>query len=203
MKKIFAFILAVCMTVGILAGCKNTADSAASFGDHTGVSTEKATLSSEAPTEKQETTIDPAETIDAEPKLPVEMSMKELEEKLGFGYNIPDEEAYPGTIVSKYDDSLGENGGIVLEYTFDGLTVYAMKYEETEIDAYDGWETEYAERGSEQINGIEVRFRGQPVVPDYRGNAFWKQNGYQYILNCETAPGTDIMSILPIFIENE
>ena len=203
MKKIFALIFAVFMTASIFAGCRSTADSAASFGDHTVFSSEEATLSSEAPAEKEETTIDPAETIYAEPIFPVEMSMEELEEKLGFGYDLPDKEAYPGTIVSKYDDSLGENGGIVLEYTFDGFTVYAMKYEETEIDAYDGWETEYAERGSELINGIEVRFRGQPVVPDYRGIAFWKQNGYQYILNCETAPGTDIMSILPIFMENE
>lgn len=140
-------------------------------------------------------------STEAEGQFPSEMSMEELEEKLGFGYTLFNEDAYPGTIVSKYDDSLGETGGILLEYTFDGFFVYAMKYEESGIDAYDGWETEYAERGSEVINGVEVRFRGQPMVPDYRGVAFWKQNGYQFILNCETAPGSDIMSVLPLFME--
>ena len=57
---------------------------------------------------------------------PPVMTMEEIEEKLGFGYALPSEEAFSGTIVSKFDDSLGENGGILLEYTFDGFTVYAI-----------------------------------------------------------------------------
>ncbi len=137
----------------------------------------------------------------AEPVFPTEMTMEELEAKLGFGYKLPDESEYSGTIVSKFDDSLGEQGGILLEYSFDGYVVYAMKYKDDGTDAYDTWQTDYAERGSEVIDGVEVRFRGQPTVPDYRGIAYWKQDGYQYILNCETAPGVDIMRLLPLFIE--
>lgn len=200
MKKLFALFLTVLMTASLFAGCRNSVGPAASNSSST---TEEVVPTTENPTEKDEATIDPAETIHTEPVFPIEMTMEELEAKLGYGYMLPDENAYPGSIISKYDESLGENGGILLEYTFDGFTVYAMKYEETEIDAYDGWETEYAERGSEVINGVEVRFRGQATVPDYRGIAFWRQNGYQYILNCETAPSTDIMTILPIFIENK
>jgi hypothetical protein len=200
MKKLFALFLTVLMTASLFAGCGSSVCPAAS---NSSSATEEVVPTTENPTEKDEATIDPAETIHTEPVFPIEMTMEELEAKLGYGYMLPDENAYPGSIISKYDESLGENGGILLEYTFDGFTVYAMKYEETEIDAYDGWEPEYAERGSEVINGVEVRFRGQSMVPDYRGIAFWRQNGYQYILNCETAPSTDIMTILPIFIENK
>ena len=146
--------------------------------------------------------LQPSETIDAEPQLPPEMSMEELEAKLGYGWELPEAGTYPGEIVSKFDDSLGENGGILLEYRFDDFVVYAAKYADDGTYAYESWAWDSAERGSETINGVEVRFLGEPTVPDYRDTAFWEQNGYQYILNCATAPGVDIMSVLPLFMED-
>ena len=205
MKRRFLSILCVALfaasLTSLFAACKSTQQ-----GANTSMKPVEEITSEEAAAHTTEAPVSstlPEKPISTEVEVhfPAEMSMEELEEKLGFGYTLFNEDAYPGTIVSKYDDSLGETGGILLEYTFDGFTVYVMKYEEGEIDAYDGWETEYAERGSEVINGVEVRFRGQPMVPDYRGVAFWRQNGYQYILNCETAPGSDIMSLLPLFME--
>ena len=148
--------------------------------------------------------IDPAETICAEPHATPEMSMEELEAKLGYGYQLPDESTYSGTIISKFDDSLGEDGGILLQYELEDTSyVFAAKYPDLGTDAYDEWWTDYAERGSEIVNGVEVRFRGDSTRPDYRGIAYWKQNGFQYTLYCETSPFTDIMSILPLFIEVE
>lgn len=148
-------------------------------------------------------TVDPAETIDAEPHLPPEMSMEELEAKLGYGWKLPEAGTWPGEIVSKFDDSLGENGGILLEYHFDGFVVYAAKYADDGTDAYESWSQDSAERGSELIDGVEIRFLGEPTVPDAIDTAIWKRDGYQYILNCATAPGVDLMTILPLFMDDE
>ncbi|MBR6376389.1 MAG: hypothetical protein IKS05_01335 [Oscillospiraceae bacterium] len=143
-------------------------------------------------------------TAPTEPPGPVEMTMEEIEAKLGFGYKLPDESEYEGKITASINEDLGDNGAISLKYSFDGFSVYAVKYRDSSgADAYDTFAGQWAERGSETIHGIEVRFRGEPTVPEDRGVAYWEQNGFQYRLNCETAPGTDIMKILPIFMEEE
>ena len=148
-------------------------------------------------------TVVPAETVDAEPQFPPETSLEELEALLGYGWKLPEAGSYSGEIVSKYDESLGENGGILLEYRFDGCVVYAMKYADDRTDLYESWAQGSAERGSEWINGVEVRFLGEPTVPDAIDTAIWKRDGYQYILNCATAPGVDLRSILPLFMEED
>lgn len=140
------------------------------------------------------------------PNVMTPMSMEELEKRLGFGYRLPAEGEYEGEIIPMIDPSLGENGGIALEYRLnkDAGPVYVWKYkEDPENNAYDTWQTDLAERGSELIQGVEVRFRGNPTLPDYKGVAYWQQNGFQYVLTCETSPFTDMMVVLPLFIESD
>ena len=141
-----------------------------------------------------------------DPNVMTPMTMEELEKRLGFGYKLPDESEYEGEIIPMIDPSIGENGGIALEYrpNKDAGPVYVWKYEkDPENDAYDTWQTDLAERGSEVIQGVEVRFRGNPTLPDYKGVAYWQQNGFQYVLTCETSPFTDMMAVLPLFLESD
>ncbi len=139
------------------------------------------------------------------PNVMTPMPMEELEKRLGFGWRLPAEGKYEGEIIPMIDPSIGENGGIALEYrqNKDAGPVYVWKYEkDPENDAYDTWQTDLADRGSERIQGVEVRFRGNPTLPDYKGVAYWQQNGFQYVLTCETSPFTDMMAVLPLFIES-
>ncbi len=57
--------------------------------------------------------------------------------------------------------------------------------------------------GSEVVNGIAIRFRDIFEIPGHRSIAFWKQNGFQYILNTMQDPELDIMSMLDLFMEAE
>ena len=203
MRKPFVLSLALLMSVMLFAGCRAT-DGAAAGEIHSSAA-EKTTAATELTMESEEpTTIDPGETMKVEPILPKEMSMDEIRDRLGFGYELPDESSYPGTITSLLDDSIGENGGIELRYEMDEDSgyIFVSKYlDHSGTDAYDTWGLDLADRGLEVIDGVEVRFRGDPTKQDYRGVAYWKQNGFQYILNCETSREVDCMTVLPLFME--
>ena len=215
MKQLFALGLALLLTLALLAGCAGGTP-AASGTANPPASTEQPAPSTLAPVSTEATA--PASTEAPETEAPTaeptdengahatpEMSIEELTEKLGFGYRLPEEGTYEGKIVSVFDDSLSQEGGIGLRYTLaDGSSVYAAKYRDTGLDAYDVWWTDYAERGSETVKGVEVRFRGDSDrSDDYRGVAYWAQNGFQYTLYCETSATADLMQILPLFIEEE
>ena len=214
MKKLFAVMVSLVMLLSLLGGCRSSGGPANGNGTvpeetkhpepRTTEPTEASTAEIMTTAVEEQTAAATEETIVTEPPGPVEMTMEEIEAKLGFGYKLPAESEYEGKITASITEDLGDNGAISLKYSFDGFSVYAVKYRDSSgADAYDTFAGQWAERGSEIIHGIEVRFRGEPTVPEDRGVAYWEQNGFQYRLNCETAPGTDIMKILPIFMEKE
>lgn len=146
---------------------------------------------------EQATGVIPPDPSDSDPILPEEMTMEEIEAELGFGYQLPDVSEHNGKIQCAAD-----HGTLALGYTSDEFVgrVVIWKSVKTDQDVYASWD-QWPESGQETIKGVQVRFRGNS--PDYKGIAFWTQDGYQYVMNCETAPGSDIMSILPLFIEDK
>ena len=154
--------------------------------------------------ENEHIDFDPVQTVNVEAAHPEEMTMEELKAVLGYDYKLPDESEYDGTIVCTLDRPEGEEGCIYLIYTPKGsqANVFITKRPEKETDAYDEWDG-FAPAGSEVVNGIEVRFRDIFEIPGHRSIAFWKQNGFQYILNTMQDPELDIMSMLDLFMETE
>ncbi len=149
--------------------------------------------------EKGTLDIDPAETVNTELEHNTEMTVEEIETELGFGYQLPDEREYNGEITYSINKN---HDKIVLTYSSEEFfgQVIIWKSVKGETDEYDTW-SQWPEAGEETINGRKVRFRGNSS--DDRGIAFWEQNGYQYVMNCVTAPGADIMLILPLFFETD
>lgn len=154
--------------------------------------------------EKGRLDIDPVETVNTEAVHQEEASMEEIEAALGYGYALPDESEYSGTIHCYFEETDGEKTGIYLVYSLDdasGRQVYISKHPDDGSDDYDSWD-QYYEAGSEVVDGVEVRFRDVFEASGHRSIAFWKQNGYSYILNCApSALDADIMELLALFLE--
>lgn len=150
--------------------------------------------------------IDPAQTVNAERPAPEEKTMEEIETELGYGYKLPDEGEYDGKITCRIEEAEGEKIGISLTYTLDdelGSQIYVSKRVDDGSEDEGAWDQFY-EAGSEVVNGVEVHFWDVFEIPGHRSIAVWKQNGYRYVLNCAaSAVGVDIMTVLPLFMENE
>ncbi|MBR6119996.1 MAG: hypothetical protein IKQ04_06740 [Oscillospiraceae bacterium] len=199
MKKMLIVVLVLLLTASVLVGCKSSVrPSAAAPKTPASSSANEQEAAGSVQTEtEQATTVIPSDASDSDPILPEEMTMEEIEAELGFGYQLPDVSEHNGKIQCAAD-----NGTLALGYTSDEFVgrVVIWKSVKTDQDVYASWD-QWPESGQETVEGVQVRFRGNS--PDYKGIAFWTQDGYQYVMNCETAPGSDIMSILPLFIEDK
>ena len=108
MRKIIAISLAVLMVAFLVAGCRSTTFYAANSPEGGSPANETPVVDFLEPQITTENTNPETEPFETEG--PVKMTMEEIEAILGYGYKLPGESEYNGTIVTMLDKPRGQAG---------------------------------------------------------------------------------------------